>query len=280
LEKIKTPNLFMKHLTKIIFYFVVFLFVIIALFPFAWGFITSLKPTSEVNNFSINFSDLSFSAYTYIIMNFPFLRWLFNSLFVAVVVTAGNMLFNSLAGYALAKINFPGRKIMFMMVLVLMMIPGVITMVPMFIILVDLGWIDTYQGLTIPFMFSFFMIFLMRQFFLSIPVSLEEAATIDGLGRFGIFFKIVLPISKPALAVQFILTFVGTWNTFIWPSLLCRTQEMYTLPIGLNSFYGQHVQFWNQVLSGAMLLTLPILVVFVIFQKQFIEGMASSGIKD
>jgi len=279
-EKRKTPNLLLKRMITIGFFVIVFLFVIIALFPFVWGFITSLKPTSEVNNFSVSFSELSFSAYWYIINTFPFLRWLLNSFVIGIGVTALNMLFNSWAGYALARINFPGRQFLFLSILAMMMIPGVITMVPMFMILVKLGWVNTYQGLIIPFSFSLFNIFLMRQFFLSIPVSLEEAATIDGLGRFGIFFKIILPISKPALAVQFILTFVGNWNSFIWPNLLCRTQEMYTLPIGLNSFYGQYVQFWNQVLAGAMLLTFPILVLFIIFQKQFIEGMASSGIKD
>ena len=278
--KPQSTNYFTKRVIRITFYTIVILYSVIALFPFILGFITSLKPTSEVNNLSVNFFSLSFKSYWYILSNFPFFRWFLNSLVIGVGVTLGNMLFNSLAGYALARIDFPGKKAMFLIILAMMMIPGQVTMVPMFIILVKFGWVNTYQGLIIPFMFSFFNIFLMRQFFLSIPKSLEEAAEIDGLGRFGIFFRIILPISGPALITQFILTYVGNWNSFLWPSLLSRTESMFTLPVGLNSFYGQYFQFWNQVLAGAMLLTIPIIIVFIIFQRYFIEGISGSGIKD
>jgi multiple sugar transport system permease protein len=271
---------FIKRISSIIFYTIVIFFVIIALFPFVWGIITSLKPTSEMNNFSIPLSRLTFDAYRYILGNFPFGKWIFNSFAIALSVTLGNVLVNSLAGYALARINFTGKNCVFWVVLALMMIPGQVTMVPMFIILVKLGWVNTYQGLIIPFMFSFFNIFLMRQFFLSIPKSLEEAAEIDGLGRFGTFFRIILPISGPALATQFILTYIGNWNSFLWPSLLARSDSMYTLPVGLNSFQLQYVQFWNQILAGAMLLTIPIIIVFIILQKYFIEGISGTGIKD
>ncbi|WP_043883934.1 carbohydrate ABC transporter permease, partial [Caldanaerobacter subterraneus] len=183
------------------------------------------------------------------------------------------------AGYALARINFPGRNFLFLLVLALMMIPGQVVMVPTYILLSKLGWVNTYMGLTIPFLTSNFGIFLMRQFFLTIPRELEEAATIDGMSRFGIFFKIVLPLAKPALATQFIFMFTGNWNSFLWPSLLTSSDDMYTLPVGLNSFYGQYYQFWNQVMAGAILLTLPTIVIFLIFQRYFVRGIATTGLK-
>ena len=188
---------FIKRISTIIFYSVVIFFVIIALFPFVWGIITSLKPASEMNSFSIPLSKLTFQAYSYILTNFPFGRWIFNSFIIALCVTFGNILVNSLAGYALARINFTGKNCVFWVVLALMMIPGQVTMVPMFIILVKLGWVNTYQGLIIPFMFSFFNIFLMRQFFLSIPKSLEEAAEIDGLGGLVLFSELFSQFPDP-----------------------------------------------------------------------------------
>lgn len=195
----------MKKVLRFLFYTVVVGYAVITLGPFIWSIITSLKPTSELNTFAVNIKHLTLDNYKMIITKFPFLRWFINSAIVAVIVTLGNILFNSMAGYALARINFPGRNLLFMVVLALMMVPGQVVMVPTYILLSKLGWVNTYMGLTIPFLTSNFGIFLMRQFFLSLPKELEEAATIDGLSRFGIFFKIVLPLSKPALATQFIL---------------------------------------------------------------------------
>ncbi|MGL6166726.1 MAG: carbohydrate ABC transporter permease [Fusobacteriaceae bacterium] len=259
---------------------VVIFYAAISIFPFIWSFITSLKPTTDVNSFNIPLSEMSFRNYAYIFKNFPFVTWLLNSILVAGVVTAGNILFNSMAGYALARIEFPGKKSIFVAILGMMMIPGQVVMVPTYIVLVHLGWINSYYGLTIPFMFNFFNIFLMRQFFMGIPKDLEEAGYIDGLGRFGIFFRIILPISKSALSTQFILSFTGNWNSFLWPTLIARKQSMYTLPVGLNSFYGQYFQFWDQVLAGVMLLSIPSILIFIIFQKHFIAGIATSGSKE
>lgn len=265
---------------KILLYFIAILYVGITLGPFLWSAITSLKPTSEVANLNIDFSKLSFSSYTYIWTKFNFLQWSINSVIVAAVITLGNLLFNSMAGYALARLQFPGKKLIFVVVLAMMMIPGQVTMVPTYMLLAKFGWVNTYRGLTIPFMTNLFNIFLMRQFFLSIPKSLEEAAIIDGMGRFGIFFKIVLPLAKPAISTQFILIFSGNWNSFMWPSLLTTTDSMYTLPVGLNSFYSQYNAFYNQVMAGVMIVSIPIIIVFIIFQKNFISGIATSGLKD
>lgn len=266
-------------LSRIIFYILIISYSVITLGPFIWSLITSLKPTSEVNNFTVNLSTLSFDNYIFLWKRFPFARWTFNSLIVASIVTLGNLLFNSMAGYALARIDFPGRKALYLAILAMMMVPGQVVMVPTFILLTKLGWINTYKGLTIPFLFSLFGIFLMRQFFLSIPKSVEEAATIDGLSRFGIFFRIVMPMAKPALSTQFILMFTGNWNSFLWPSLLATRDNMYTLPVGLNSFYGQYFQFWDQVLAGVMILSVPAIIIFLIFQRNFIKGISTTGMK-
>jgi multiple sugar transport system permease protein len=265
---------------RILFYLILISYSVITLGPFLWSIIISLKPSSDANTFAVDFSKLSFKNYKFIFDNFPFSRWMFNSIIVAFICTMGNLLFNSMAGYALARINFPGKKSIFLAMLGMMMIPGQVVMVPTYMLLSKLGWINTYKGLTIPFLTSMFGIFLMRQFFLSIPKSLEEAAAIDGLGRFGTFFRIIIPMATTALTTQFILMFTGNWNAFLWPSLLTASDDMYTLPVGLNSFYGQYFQLWDQVLAGAMLLSLPMILVFLIFQKNFIKGIASTGSKE
>lgn len=278
MENIKTRR--KVSLGVIILYAIAILYACIALGPFLWTAITSFKSASETAKMTIDFSKLTFSNYTYIWSKFPFLRWTFNSIWIAFIVTAGNMLINSMAGYALARLEFPGKKVIFILILAMMMVPGQVVMVPTYMLLSKFGWVDSFKGMTIPFLYSLFNIFLMRQFFLNLPKSLEEAALIDGMGRFGIFFKIAIPLAKPALSTQFILTFAGNWNSFMWPSLLASSPEHYTLSVGLNSFYGQYFSLWNQVTAGVMILTVPTVILFLIFQKNFIKGISTSGLKD
>ena len=265
---------------KIVLYTICILWALITLVPYLIAVITSLKPIEDVTKFSVDFGKLSFSSYKYITTEFPFMRWLFNSFVVAVAVTAGNLLFNSMAAYALARLDFPLKKVIFYIIIGTMMIPGQVLLIPIYLILNRLGWIDSYKGLIIPWLVSAFYVFFMRQYFLTIPKDLEEAALIDGLSRFGIFFKIFLPLSLPALAAQAIFIFVGNWNSFMWPSIIASSEELYTLPVGFNSFYGQYYQFWNQVLAGAILLSLPTIIVFVAFQKYFVRGIVTTGLKE
>jgi len=265
---------------KIVLYTICILWALITLVPYLIAVITSLKPVEDVTKFSVDFGKLSISSYKYITTEFPFMRWLFNSFVVAVAVTAGNLLFNSMAAYALARLNFPLKKVIFYIIIGTMMIPGQVLLIPIYLILNKLGWIDSYKGLIIPWLVSAFYIFFMRQYFLTIPKDLEEAALIDGLSRFGIFFKIFLPLSLPAVAAQAIFIFVGNWNSFMWPSIIASSEELYTLPVGLNSFYGQYYQFWNQVLAGAILLSMPTIIVFVTFQKYFVRGIVTTGLKE
>ncbi|MCL6624990.1 MAG: carbohydrate ABC transporter permease [Alicyclobacillus shizuokensis] len=260
-------------------YIIAILYACVSLLPFVWSVYTSLKPTDEVFTSIVPISHLNFGSYATIIHDFPFARWLLNSTVVAVIVTAGNLCVNTLAGYAFARLRFPGRGLLFYAFLAIMMIPSQVVLVPIYMLLAKLGWIDTYQGLTIPFLMSPFMIFLARQFFLGLPKELEEAARIDGLGHWGVFWRIFLPLSRPLLAAQTIFTFQGNWNSFLWPVLLATSQDMYTLPVGLNSFYGQYDAYWNSVMAGVILLTLPMVIVFLVFQKQFVKGISTTGIK-
>ncbi len=265
--------------SKFMLYFIAILYACITLVPFFWSIYTSLKPTSEVFNTFAPLKDLNFSSYAYILTQFPFGHWLLNSALVAVIVTIGNLIVNTLAGYAFARLKFPLRGFLFYVFLAIMMVPGQVLLVPIYMMLANMGWIDTYQGLTIPFLMSPVMIFLARQFFLGVPKELEEAGKIDGLTHWGIFFKIFLPLSMPMMSAQIILTFQGNWNSFMWPVLLETSQKMYTLPVGLNSFYGEYNAYWNSVLAGTILLSLPMIIVFLIFQKQFVRGVATTGIK-
>ncbi|MEZ0537498.1 carbohydrate ABC transporter permease [Caldicellulosiruptoraceae bacterium PP1] len=267
-------------ISTLIFYIICILYALLTIVPYLISVLTSIKPVEEATKLSLNLDKVSLEAYRYIIKEFPFVRWLINSTIVAICVTAGNLLFNSMAAYALARLNFPFKKGIFYIILATMMIPGQVLLVPIYLTLNKFGWIDSYKGLILPWLTSAFFIFFMRQYFLTIPKDLEESALIDGLSRFGIFFKIILPLSGPALAAQAIFQFVGNWNSFMWPSIIASSEELYTLPVGLNSFYGQYYQFWNQVLAGAILLSLPTIVVFVTFQKYFVKGIATAGLKE
>lgn len=269
----------MDRKTKTLLYTVAIVFALGSLVPILWAVYTSLKPTSQVFQTFVPLRQLTFASYKHILLDFPFARWMVNSLIVAAIVTVGNLVVNTLAGYAFARLKFPLRGFMFYVFLAIMMIPAQVVLVPTYIILAHLRWINTYQGLTIPFLMTPFMIFLARQFFMGLPSELEDAGKIDGLGHFQLFFRIFLPLARPLLAAETIITFQGNWNSFMWPVLLEARSNMYTLPVGLNSFYGQYANYWNSVLAGVILLSLPMILVFLIFQKQFVRGIAMTGIK-
>jgi multiple sugar transport system permease protein len=184
-----------------------------------------------------------------------------------------------MAGYALARIRFPGNQIWFFLILVALMIPGQVTLLPKFLILKSLGWLNTYQGLIIPAAINATFIFMMRQFFINFPRELEEAAALDGLGRFETFFQIVLPLAKPALAAQTIFVFMGSWNEFLLPLVVMADPEMFTLPLGLNAFKGEYISYWNYIMAASMIFTLPALVVYAFFNRYFIQGVRFTGSK-
>lgn len=249
--------------------------------PFAWMLSTALK-TGE-NTFVIppqwipshptlrNFKDVT--------QLFPMMHFLGNSLFVSVVGTLGQLLVCSMAAYVFARMEFRGRDVIFLLYLGTLMIPQQVTLTPLFILMKNLGWANTYKALILPGMFSAFGTFLMRQNFMTIPRSLEEAAFIDGAGHLTVFFKIIMPLSKISLAALSIFAFMGTWNDFLWPLIITSDINHMTLPLGLSSLQGRYTTNWNLLMAGTLISVVPILIVYLFAQKYFIKGVTMSGIK-
>lgn len=267
---------------KGILYTILTIYAIVTIIPFLWALSSSFKTLEEIVSGTINLIPKNFTLENYktiFIEQELFPRWLFNSVFIAVSVTGLNLLFNSMAGYALARLSFPGKKALFIITLAVIMIPGQVTLIPNYLILKEIGWLNSYQGMIIPAMVNATFIFMMRQFFINFPKELEEAAEIDGLGKFGTFFRIVLPMATPALAAQAIFVFMGSWNDFMKPLIILSSPELYTLPLGLNSFKGQYISYWNYIMAASMVFTLPVLIIYAFFNKYFMKGISFTGDK-
>lgn len=216
------------------------------------------------------------------IMQFQFPRWFFNSIVYATAITLLRLMFDSLAGYALARLSFPGKRVSFFIILGTMMIPAVVLLIPRFIILGELGLLNTYQGVILSLAADAFGVFLMKQFFESIPDEIEEAAMVDGANRFTIFFRIVLPMATPALTALTIFSFQGTWNNFMDLLIIVNNApELHNLPLGLSGLRGQYGETleWNTFLAGSVFTTLPMALIFFFFQRYFVEGVSYSGLK-
>jgi multiple sugar transport system permease protein len=210
----------------------------------------------------------------------PFARFYFNSIFVAACVTIGQVVTSAMAAYAFSRLKFPGRDKLFMGYLATMMIPYAVLLVPLYVLMNWLKWIDTYKSLIVPAIFSAYGTFMLRQFFMSIPVDLEDAAKIDGCNYFRIFLHIILPLSKPALATLTVFTFMGSWMNFMWPLVVTNSVPMKTLPVGLAYF--QETGFGTQyhlLMAGAVMATIPLIIVFVFTQRFFVEGIKMTGLK-
>ncbi|QGQ98692.1 carbohydrate ABC transporter permease [Paenibacillus psychroresistens] len=264
----------------VLLYVILIFYAVITLIPFLWALSSSFKTLGEIVSGSMSFipQKFTFENYKTIFLQEPlFSRWLFNSVLVASIVTCFNLLFNSMSGYALARIDFKGNKFWFFIVLAVLMIPGQITIIPLYLIIKELGWLNSYEGIIVPGLVSATFIFMMRQFFLSFPKELEEAAEIDGLGRIGTFFRVVMPLAKPALAAQAIFIFLGAWNDFLRPLILMSDKSMFTLPLGLNTFKGQYISFWNLIMAASMVFTIPALLVYAFFNRFFIKGVTFTG---
>ncbi len=250
--------------------------------PFLWMILGSFKGEGELRQAPPTWlpQHPSWDNYTQLFSRLKFSTYFLNSTIVAVVVTAGNLLFCSMLGYALAMLDFKGKRIVFTAVMTTLMIPGVVTFVPLFVLVANAGLIDTIPGLILPFLVSPFGVFLMRQFFLGLPRDLMDAGRVDGAGELRIFASIFLPLCGPALATLGILTFLGSWNNFLWPLVVAQTEAHYTLPVALALYStGQNSTQYGLLLAGATVVVLPILLVFMIFQRRFIEGIATTGIK-
>lgn len=250
--------------------------------PFLWMLSTSLKTTVQSMAFPPEWWPRPFvwENYTRIYEYMPFFTFLFNSVKIVFFVLIGQLLTCSLAGYAFAKLRFPGRKSLFLILLSTMMIPSQVTLIPVFVIMKFLGWINTHYALIVPAFFgSVFGTFLLRQFFLGLPNDLEDAARIDGCSPFGIYWRIMLPLAKPSLATLAIFTFMGTWNDFMRPLIYLSDMDKMTLPVGLALLSNHQDIRIPLIMAGAMLSLLPILVLYIFGQKYFVRGIALTGMK-
>ncbi|GAB3812743.1 carbohydrate ABC transporter permease [Tessaracoccus terricola] len=263
-------------------YVILSILLLIVIMPFIWMVLGSFKSQGELLQVPPTFlpEAPSWDNFVRLFQRLDFGRYFFNSTVVAVVVTVANLVFCSMLGYALAHLSFPGKKIIFGAVLGTLMIPGLVTFIPQFVLVVNLGLADSLPALFLPFLAGPFGVFLMRQFFLGMPRDLLEAGRLDGASELGIFFRLFLPLAGPALATLGILTFLGSWNNFLWPLVVASTEKTYTLPVALALVStGQNQTDYGLLLAGACVVVLPILLVFLFFQRYFIEGIATTGIK-
>lgn len=253
--------------------------------PFMWMISTSLKNPGDVFSYSkawwMEWIPTKFVWQNYVkAWNVvPFAQFYLNSIFVSVAITLGQVATSAMAAYSFARLRFPGRDRLFFAYLATMMVPGAVTMIPVFILLQKLGWVDTFKALILPSMFTAYGTFMLRQFFMTLPRDLEDAAKIDGCSYAGIFWRIILPLSKPALATLTTFTFMGSWMSFMWPLIVMNTHEKYTLPIGLSYFQSLHGTDWTLLMAGSLMMILPILLVFMFNQRFFVEGIKLAGIK-
>jgi ABC-type sugar transport system, permease component len=250
--------------------------------PFLWMLSTSFKEPAHIFSFPPQWLPIPLTLQNYhdALTILPFNRFLFNTVFVAVLVIAGQLLSCSLGAYAFAKLRFPGSSLIFSMYLSTLMVPEIVTIIPNFVLIKNLNWIDTYQALIVPNLFgTAFGTFLLRQFFIGLPDELMEAAKLDGCGTLRTIFRIVMPLSKPALTSLGIFTLVKVWNDFMWPLTVINSTDKKTLAIGLTSFQGLVVSNWGIIMAGAVYTMIPLILLFLFAQRYFIEGIALTGIK-
>ena len=255
---------------------------IVMVLPFVWMVLSSVKPDAEVTAVPPTWwpREITMENYTTLFTRLDFPRYFLNSTLVAGAVTLGNVVFCSMLGYALAKLDFPGKRAMFGLVLTTLMIPGVVTFVPLFILTTNIGLTDTLPGMFLPFLAGPFGVFLMRQFISGLPDELIQAARVDGAGELRIFWSVVMPLCGPALATLGILTFLTSWNNFLWPLVVAQDESKYTLPVALALYsVGQNATKYGLLLAGAVVVVIPVIAIFLVLQRRIMQGIAMTGIK-
>lgn len=262
-------------------YLVLSLAAFLLLFPLLYALIISFCTAAESVAYPPTLIPASpgFDSYIKAMDTAPVLRFIFNSFVISIIVTAGQLITASLAAYAFSFLQFPGRSLFFALFMSTMMIPWEVTIIPNYFTIKDLGWLDSYQGLTIPFLATAFGTFLLRQSFLTIPRELHEAARIDGCGHLRFFLTMVLPLSRPALGTLAVYAFLTTYNLYLWPLLITNTDTMRTVQIGLAMLQWEHAIAWNSMMAGVILVSLPTLILLILGQKQLIRGLTAGALK-
>jgi multiple sugar transport system permease protein len=264
-------------------YGVATLCLIVTIAPFIWMFLSSIKPEAEILQMPPVWLPhaVTLAHYAELLSRANFMRNLWNSVIVALFATAATLIVNSMAAFVFAKYRFPLRDRLFNFLLATMMIPGQVTMMPVFILLKELHLLNTYTGLVLPGAASVFAIFLLRQYIMGIPDSLLEAARIDGCSEFRLFWRIIIPLSMPAIATLTIFTFMGAWNEFLWALIIMLDESKYTLPVALAALSsGEHGMEWGLLMAGSVVTIIPVLAVFLCMQRYYIEGIAVTGMKE
>ncbi|RJP18449.1 MAG: carbohydrate ABC transporter permease [Candidatus Abyssobacteria bacterium SURF_5] len=254
---------------------------VISLFPALWMLYSSFRPNEELSSIPpmLLHRSLTTQNYAQLLSSAPVIRWTVNSFFICAIITLGQLLFDSMAGYAFAKKKFAGRQLLFWLVIGTMMVPVHILIVPLYIMMVKLHLVDTLWAAILPGLAGSFGIFFMRQFISTIPTALEEAARMDGCSEFQVFFRIILPLCAPALGVLAIFLFISNWNSFLWPLLVLNSAQTYTLTVGLATLQDKQTLDYGLLMAGAVLASLPMFIVFIMFQRWFVQGMRIGAIK-
>lgn len=280
LDKTK-PYVYKKTLkpSTIIRWTLLFMGGIVMIMPIVYLLSTSFKWSHEIYNLQIIPDEPTLDNYSYVLEDGRFYRWFSNSLIVAVCTTVSSVIFDSLVGYTLCKFRFRGRMIVFVAILSTLMIPTEMLIIPWYTMAVEFGWLNSYWGIMFPGMMTAFGTFLMKQFFESVPDEFLEAARIDGLNEFQIWWSVAMPMVVPAISALAIFIFLGNWTAFIWPLIVTNDPMLYTLPVGLTTFSVEQSVEWELIMTGAALATIPTLIVFLVFQRYIIRGVVMTGLK-
>lgn len=265
-------------------YFVLILGAISMLLPFIYMFCLSLMTNQQIFSGGVSFLPEPFTCenYKYVVNNVDIFRYFFNSMFVAIATTIGQVIISAMAGYAFARFDFKNKELLFFLILVSMMIPPQVNIVPLFFIMKQFHWIDTYWALIVPGLFGGFGVFMMRQWFKGLPDDMESSAKIDGCNTFEVFWKIAMPLAMPAVVTLAIFTFITTWNSFMWPLIVTNSDAMRTLPLGLANFKGsfREITDWGALCAYSVICSVPVIAVFLMGRKYFINDILNGGIKE
>lgn len=268
-----------KRIAQVILAIILLIGGVFMIFPFVWMVASSLKNAQDIYTLSLIPPNPTLDNYTTVLQETSYVRWFINSIVIASITTLSVAFFDSLAGYTLAKFKFPGATIIFLLILSTLMVPTEMLVIPWYVMSIELSWTDSYWGVMFPGVMSAFGVFLMRQFFMGVPNDLIDAARLDGFSEFRIFWNIALPLVRPAVAALCIFTFLGNWNAYIWPLIVIRSEEMRTLPVGIAFFSSESGSAFHLIMAAASLATIPVIIIFLIFQRHIIKGIALAGLK-
>jgi ABC-type glycerol-3-phosphate transport system permease component len=264
---------------RLVIYAVLMVAACIALVPFVWLVAATVKPSGDIFAYTFFGPRVTLANFVELFTTVPFARYIVNSVFIACTTVVVQLFLSSLAGFALAKYQFKGRKFVLFLMLATMMIPGQVTLAPSYELLYRLGLVDTYSGLIIPAAVSVFGIFLFERAMHQVPDELLHAARIDGCSEFGIYWNVVMPVARPMVGAFCLIAFMGAWNSFLWPQILLHSAPRYTLPIGLNQMVGLYNQSYGMLMAGTFLAVLPVIILFFVLQKEFVAGLTAGAVK-